>query len=175
MSMEINPIVQKHYDEFVAASEKRPLSVTEKHAVKFAVNNLWLMDPEADNYIVCECCGEPCTARYCEPHKQQMMSRNLCFGCNLWAERESGFSKKLLFQGTVFSSLGISNSRDTNLLGHGGRKFKITKSDGEVIFSNNVWCAGEMPWYLREKHPDNCVMEGATKQEWDDYLTKEDK
>jgi len=167
----IHPTVLGHYYEYVLASDRRPLSGIEQHAVKHVVHNLHLMDPESDIYLVCKCCGVPETATYCEPDKEQMVSRSLCFICNLWQEREPKLNSQVLWQGTMFSPSGIELGSQ-KFLGHGGRAFKITKTDGTVIFSNNVWCGGDLPWYLREKYPDNCVMEEPTRSEWEEATKK---
>ncbi len=111
-------------------------------------NNLWYYCNK--DYYICTKCKRPETANYSD--KERMVESKLCFGCNLWEKRlEEDFKKGNVFvyNRTMYSIGTYGISRD-KFLGHGGTIFKITYPDGEEVISNNVWCGGDLPFWVVE-------------------------
>lgn len=47
-------------------------------------------------------------------------------------------------------SIGTYGFSKGKYLGHGGAVFKITYPNGREAASNNVWCGGDLPFWLTE-------------------------
>ena len=111
-------------------------------------NNLWHY--ENKDYYLCTKCKRPETANY--SNNEAMVERQLCFGCNLWEKRlEEDFTKGNVFvYNRTMYSVGTYGFSKGKYLGHGGAVFKITYPNGREAASNNVWCGGDLPFWLTE-------------------------
>lgn len=141
-------------------------SAGEIYQAEFTYNNDRFLTNQ-ESYAVCVKCLAPHHCN-CTGHSEELEKTGLCFQCLLWEKRKaSDFSKDNTFisNGTMFTSGGIRGG-DAKFLGHAGRRFKIVTADGRVLYSNNVWCGGELPFWLRRQIPDNAVMSEPTAAEW---------
>lgn len=107
----------------------------------------------------CSKCGAPEGATYMEPTATKLIEDGLCFHCNFLLERvahhKSSKGSSLLVKGTFYTDAGMSGDRSA-FLGFGGRLFTIKmKEDGRVFQTNNLWCQGYCPEFLREGVEDN--------------------
>lgn len=119
-----------------------------RHVESDLKHNLWHY--ENKDYYICTKCKRPEKASY--SNNEVMIEKQLCFGCNLWEKRlEDDFNKDNVFvyNRTMYSIATYGISKD-KFLGHGGTIFKITYLDDKEVISNNVWCGGDLPFWLTE-------------------------
>jgi len=117
-----------------------------RHVESDLKHNLWHY--EKNDYYTCTKCKRPETAKY--SNNEAMVEKQLCFGCNLWEKRlEEDFAKGSVFVcNRVMYSIGTYGISKDDYLGHSGTVFKITYPDGKEVISNNVWCGGDLPFWL---------------------------
>lgn len=80
--------------------------------------------------------------------------QHFCFSCALWTARAKG-ENPLVIDGVRYS-LGPGNSG-----GMAGRKFVIEYFDGRVVETNDLWCQGEVPDWVRDRIPDTAKFLGG--------------
>ena len=111
-------------------------------------NNIWHY--ENKSYHICSKCKRPAQCSYNDTTNERMTTKQLCFGCNLWEElAETEFQIDNVFvAGRTMYTIGTYGISKGEFLGHGGRVFKVTYPDGTEYISNNVWCGGDLPFWL---------------------------
>lgn len=109
--------------------------------------------------------------------KNIMIEENCCFSCAFWKSKIKQWKDDknwVVIDGTSYhiqSSVpeGTFN-KNMNFLGHGGSKFFIKRNDNTVIYSNNVWCQGDIPEHFKNLIPNNAVF--ITKEEYNNLINK---
>jgi hypothetical protein len=102
---------------------------------------------------LCSHCGSVIEIeKYAGETPKQMIENKACFDCNFYIElskkQEEGRS---LITSKFEHYMDGGNVQDSVLqaaLGHGGTVFKIEKTSGEVLSTNNLWFQGEIPEHL---------------------------
>lgn len=109
--------------------------------------------------IVCEICGKEFDKpHYYEPYNKVCGSD--CFAEKLWRIREKEYidgKHFIIIDGCMYTDGGYRENERSSFLGHSGRKFTIKMNDGAEIFTNNLWCGGDIPENHREILCDNAV------------------
>lgn len=112
-------------------------------------------------YIVCEKCGrkEPLKtpASDNESVSQIMMDKCYCYECAYWEAVKNGlFGEYVTINGVCYLPLPPVSKEDAlvGILGQGGKKMFMLKSDGEAIYSNDCWIIGMVPQRLLKDFPD---------------------
>lgn len=139
--------------KFAMDIEEDTMERTEmSYRVKHIENNLQhYITPKlkkGESHFFCKECGEIEFATY--TNKSKLLEHQLCFGCNLWQEREEEYlrGKKpiLIVKGCVYTDGGNTFGRSTQYNGFGGAKFNIRMLDGSKEWgTNNLWCGGNIP------------------------------
>ena len=84
-----------------------------------------------------------------------------CFGEKLWRIREKEYmdgKSFIIINGWLYTDGGyVKNPINPSWLGHSGQIFNIKMNDGTEIYTNNLWCGGEIPENHREILCDNAV------------------
>ena len=84
-----------------------------------------------------------------------------CFGEKLWRIREQEYldgKPFIIINGCLYTDGGyVKNPSNPSWLGHSGREFNIKMHNGTEIFTNNLWCGGDVPENHRESLCDNAV------------------
>lgn len=119
--------------------------------VIFDMNNN-LQHYENKEYHVCSKCKRPAQCNYDDATNERMTNDNLCFYCNLWnirITREFKYDNVFVVNRTMYT-IGSDGMSKGKWLGHGGRVFKLIEQDGTEHISNNIWCGGDLPFWLTE-------------------------
>lgn len=104
---------------------------------------------------ICKICGSIESATFTEPSKSQLIENETCFHCNHWMQIAKEQDKtRLIIKGRTYSDGGNSPKARGELLGFGGRKWKIDR-EGFVFETNNLWSGGTIPNEYRNLLPDN--------------------
>jgi hypothetical protein len=102
----------------------------------------------------CRECGGLVSTSY--NNRDQLIERNLCYGCDLWTDRVQLVKEdptRIIVGGQMYS---IGSEDPNNVCrGYGGRQFIFTLHTGQVIKSTNTWFGGEVPAHFRDRLPDN--------------------
>lgn len=105
--------------------------------------------------LPCNECGSPISA--CYTNKSDLISRNLCFGCNHWYEKLSIKDHKNVARiGGSHYQIEPDNPKAA-FQGFGGSKFTIRFNDGREVTTRNLWHQGEIPKWFRSRLTDNAV------------------
>lgn len=120
-----------------------------------------------DKGVVCpECKQKNLDQNY---HK---IRKNYCFSCNFWTDWMEDKKENIIrIDGNqyVIGKEPSENFRHKELLGFGGREFKIKKFDSdEIITTHNLWYSGEIPQHFRERMPNNADW-ADVKREWVEF------
>lgn len=114
-----------------------------------------------NDYHICVKCKQPERSSYVEPTKSRLIADKTCFGCDLWAKREPTFNTGNVFvvDNNMYSigSPAINLKGNQSHLGHGGRGFEITTNDGVKHLTNNLWCGGGLPFWLKHHNVGNTM------------------
>lgn len=113
----------------------------------------WCMPEEP-----CRCCGNVFSASYSEPTKAQLLSKNVCFGCNFWQEyvEQKNDFRIARIEGSHYCIVPDDNSPH-GFKGHGGSEFRIRFHDGREVVTRNLWHQGTIPPHFRDELPDNAT------------------
>lgn len=122
--------------------------------------------------IVCCICGKEFEKpKYYKPHDNICGSE--CHSEMFWREKEKEYLNNkpyIIINGCLYSDGGyVKNPRNTSCLGHSGRKFNIKMNDGTEIFTNNLWCCGDIPENHREVLCDNAIFVEVKQYEIQNY------
>ena len=112
-------------------------------------NNIW--GYENSPYHICSKCKRPARCHYSTSINERLVTKQVCYKCNLWEERaETEFKKDDVFvaERAMYTIEEYGKPNLWGFLGHGGRVFKVTYPDGTEHISNNVWCGGDLPFWL---------------------------
>jgi hypothetical protein len=123
--------------------------------------------------LSCRECGMPDQARYMQPIRDQMLERELCFGCRLWLERieelhagTADGSHVLVDQNWAlhsFSSTGWGSPSSSK--GYGGARWVVRLNEGAQEFkTDSLWCGGTVPEWFRERLPQSGTVEHAPRE-----------
>lgn len=84
-----------------------------------------------------------------------------CFSEKLWRIREEEYlngKSFIIINGCLYSDGGyVKNPSTASFLGYDGREFNIKMNNGTKIFTNNLWCGGDIPENHRKILCDNAV------------------
>ena len=109
--------------------------------------------------ITCCICGKEFDKpRYYKPFDKICSSE--CFQEKLWRARENEYLNDkafIIIEGCLYKDGGYKKTKNTSILGHSGREFKIKMNNGVEIFTNNLWCGGDIPENHRKILCDNAV------------------
>lgn len=114
-----------------------------------------------ERLVVCRECGEEDDLNgYQGADERARLS--LCFGCHHWTRllAVAADPKSVRVNGKHYQ---ISNE-DTSwagFRGFGGAKFIVAFNDGRRLRTSNLWSQGDIPWWFRERLPDNATFENA--------------
>lgn len=121
--------------------------------------------------IVCEICGKEFDKpQYCSPYNKVCGSE--CFGEKLWRIREKEYLNGrpfIIIDGCLWTDGGYKKNTRSSFLGCSGREFTIKMNDGTEIFTNNLWCGGDIPENHREILCDNAVFVTRNKNNLTNY------
>ncbi len=109
--------------------------------------------------ITCCICGREFEKpQYCSPYND--VCNGKCFGEKLWRIREKEYLDGrpfIIINGCLWTDGGYKQNTRSSFLGCAGREFTIKMNDGTEIFTNNLWCGGDIPENHREILADNAV------------------
>lgn len=90
-------------------------------------------------------------------NNERMISKNMCFRCNLWDERAGQVRERnMIVDGNWYSVADEKKNWPNSCRGFGGHRFVFEKN-GEKIESTNVWFGGKIPSYFLTRIPDNAI------------------
>jgi len=107
----------------------------------------------------CKICGKEFDNSCYEIRDDDRLSDLLadhCFDCAFWAAKipEKDDPRSIRVNGNHFW-IGEENGHKGLGAGHGGSKFIIRRSTGEVVISHNLWAQGTIPERFRDILHDN--------------------
>lgn len=109
--------------------------------------------------MICSICGKKFDKpNYSKPFNDVCGSD--CFSEKLWRMREVDYlngTPFIIIDGCMYTDGGYKKTNHTQFLGFGGREFNIRMNDGTEIFTNNLWCGGNIPENHRKILCDNAV------------------
>lgn len=107
----------------------------------------------------CTLCGAQETRRY--GNDEQKILLQICFSCAFWIRLLTKPHENRIitpdhkhFQAAWW---GIQRGARSNLLGFGGRVFRIEFLDGKYRYTNNLWSQGDIPEFWQSRFPANVV------------------
>lgn len=102
----------------------------------------------------CSVCGSPYSLAY--SNKKELLQHGVCFSCNFWRDKiENWGTSYVCVDGHLYSLL-TGNPAESRMLNHGGREFFVQRrGEKEIRLFNNVWHAGEVPLYFRDRIRDD--------------------
>lgn len=119
----------------------------------------------AEPHRICISCGlVDYSINYSKCEEKIMMdAESMCFTCAFWEiyarshENKTDNSDKVFFIDHVrYCDSGRVDKNTRGFVGFGGREFKIKLlGSGKVIFTNNLWCQGDIPELFWSRMPDN--------------------
>lgn len=105
----------------------------------------------AEFHVMCGDCGKRELLHYV--HRDQLIAKNLCFGCNFWDEVMKSIGKRTFVAGGRAYTIGRDGGG-----GFGGCGYTVTFPDGDVRKGNSLWHRGEVPAHWRERLPDTATL-----------------
>lgn len=127
--------------------------------------------------IICSICGK----EFDKPHYYKPFDDvcgSYCFEEKLWRIRENQYTNGkpfIIIDGCLYTDGGyVKNPTYPSHLGHSGREFNIKTNDGAEIFTNNLWCGGDIPMNHREILCDNAVFITKNNDSVNRYTDAED-
>lgn len=126
--------------------------------------------------MVCRRCGKkdnPGKFLAGSPYVLMMISQDLCFTCAFWEVLITENGRNPLWcriEGTSYipESLleeGQKSKREWGR-GFGGAEFHVEMDDGTKFRTDNLWCQGAMPGWMRELYPDNAKFSTDVRFSW---------
>jgi hypothetical protein len=127
-------------------------------------HNITLIDRVG--WHVCRKCKRP--QGHSVGNNDALIANQLCFGCDLWERRaESNLLKPNVFVvGRTMYSIGTPSisKQQRKLLGHGGQCFELTDESGVKHYTNNLWCGGDLPFWLVDGYNTATMREITMKE-----------
>lgn len=114
-----------------------------------------------ERLIVCRECGEEDDLNgYYGADERERLS--LCFGCHHWTRllALADDPKTVRVNGRHYR-ISEENTDFCGFRGFGGAKFIVAFNDGRRVRTSNLWHQGEIPWWFRDRMPDNATFENA--------------
>lgn len=107
----------------------------------------------------CKECSHLISTTYNEPHKSEMISRNICLRCNIWTNKLNTLPDPNCFvvNGGVYN-VKPNIDGPGGFKGFGGREFRFIKNSVLTI-SHNVWFNGQVPVHFKDRIKDNATFE----------------
>jgi hypothetical protein len=110
----------------------------------------------------CSICGNMDSPEHFGPCDERdiMREKHVCFSCAFWLIKidfASRFPEQYVIERGILSYIGNQIPADLEApgewgKGYGGRKVKVTRA-GTVIYTNNLWCNGNIPAWAVDKFP----------------------
>lgn len=147
---------QRLQDYIVSQITPKQIVEAKHHLHHLEINKNYLrLQTEKGNVYICSRCGMLEAANYSGATKDHMVSEQICFHCDFWAQRSKEIKpSRLIINGETYGDGGNKPRERKDFLGFGGRLWKIER-DGEVWETNNLWYGGVIPQEYREVMPDN--------------------
>jgi hypothetical protein len=117
-----------------------------------------MKDNEYSELIIhCSVCGKNEELHWDFATNAECYGYRMCFICNFWRNHFAyDIDRSLRIEGNHYIDCGsVDDLSEYRFIGHGGAKFKIKKSDGTIIETNNLWHQGEIPKEWKDKLTDN--------------------
>lgn len=109
--------------------------------------------------VTCTECGKTEALRWTEEMNAELRERQMCFTDAYWA-RMSDVSQRVVTYDFQHFVIGDEGSR-SYMRGFGGRRFRVTFHDGEVVWTTNLWGQGQVPEHWRDRFEPNAKVESA--------------
>lgn len=113
--------------------------------------------------LACVECGAPDLAHTRD--RERLLADSLCFTCRVWTDRVTDRPEVIAADGRAYS-FG-SGRGPKEFKGFGGHEWVVTFTDGRVVETDDLWDAGEVPAWFRDRLPVNATVESKHKAEAD--------
>lgn len=123
-----------------------------------------------EHLIVCRECGKE------EDLKgyfgaDECARERLCFTCHFWTQRLAIANEPTAVrENGRHYSISPENASFCGFRGFGGSQYIVTFTDGRRVRSSNLWSSGEIPWWFRDRLPDNAAISAVNtateREEW---------
>jgi len=112
----------------------------------------------SDETVTCVECGKVERLRWVESRNDELRRRQTCFTDTFWAEHSERTDKRrIVTPDFVHYSLGDEDALPKRGVGRGfdGSKFRVTYTDGRVVWTTNLWYQGSVPEHWRGRFTPN--------------------